>query len=143
MMGIKISALSSLSSQSINCIFCFRLRSLVAVVPNAVGEPLHVEPVEVLVGVEPFHVVLLHSLVVPVLILKLGLLVVVLVVHRFLLQVRVLLVELLHHLEVHGVVDLEALSLDLLLPVLVVDLHVVENRVDEHSDVWVLVREQL
>jgi len=35
--------------------FAFRLRSLVAVIPYAVGEPLNVEPVQVLVGIEPLH----------------------------------------------------------------------------------------
>ena len=39
--------------------------------------------------------------------------------------------------------DLEALGLDLLLPVLVVDLHVVQDGVDEDSNVRVLIREQL
>ena len=39
--------------------------------------------------------------------------------------------------------DLEALGLDLLLPVLVVDLHVVEDGVDEDTNVGVLVREEL
>ena len=39
--------------------FAFRLRSLVAVIPYTVGEPLHVESVEVLVGVEPLHFIFL------------------------------------------------------------------------------------
>ncbi len=39
--------------------------------------------------------------------------------------------------------DLEALGLDLLLPVLVVNLHVVEDGVDEDADVSLLVREEL
>ena len=37
---------------------------------------------------------------------------------------------------------LEALGLDFLLPVVVVDLHVVEDGVDENSNVRVLVREK-
>ena len=38
--------------------------------------------------------------------------------------------------------DLEALGLDLLFPGVVMDLNVVENSVDEHSDVRVLVGEE-
>ena len=71
------------------------------------------------------------------------LLIVVHVVHWVHLHRRVLLVILLHDLEVHLVVHLEALGLDLLLPVLVVDLHVVEDGVDEDTNVGVLVREEL
>ena len=38
---------------------------------------------------------------------------------------------------------LETLRLDLLLPVFVVDLHVVQDCVHKHPDIWVLVRKQL
>ena len=38
--------------------------------------------------------------------------------------------------------NLEALCLDLLLPVIIVNLDVVKNRIDENTDVWVLVREE-
>ena len=75
--------------------------------------------------------------------LLLLLIVVVHVVHGVHLHLRVLLVVLLHDLEVHLVVHLEALRLDLLLPVVVMDLHVVEDGVDEYANVRVLVREQL
>ena len=39
--------------------------------------------------------------------------------------------------------NLETLCLDLLLPVIIVDLDVVQNGIDEDTDVWVLVREEL
>ena len=98
--------------------------SLVAVVPDSVCEALHVESVQVLVRIEPIHVVL-HALVVAILVLLLRLVIVVHVVHLLLLQLRVLLFVLFHHLEVDRVVHLESLRLNLLLPVVVVDLHVV------------------
>jgi hypothetical protein len=52
---------------------------------------------------------------------------------------RILLVVLLHQLEVDLVVHLEAARLDLLLPHVIVDLHVVQDRVDEDANVRVLV----
>ena len=55
----------------------------------------------------------------------------------------ILRIVLLHDLEVHLVVNLEALGLDLLLPIFIVDLDVVEDSVDEHSNVWILVGEEL
>ena len=51
----------------------------------------------------------------------------------------ILRIVLLHDLEVHLVVHLEALSLDLLLPIFIVNLDVVKNGVDEHSNVWIFV----
>ena len=57
--------------------------------------------------------------------------------------VRILRIVLLHDLEVHLVVHLEALGLDLLLPIFIVDLDVVKNGVDEHSNVWIFVGEKL
>ena len=53
------------------------------------------------------------------------------------------MVVLLHHLQIHLIVNLVALGLDLLFPVTIVDLDVVENGVDEHANVRVLIREQL
>ena len=43
------------------------------------------------------------------------------------------------YLQVHLVVHLEALCLDLLLPVVVMDLHVVKDGVYEHANVRVLI----
>ena len=56
---------------------------------------------------------------------------------------RILRIVLLHYLEVHLVVHLEALGLDLLLPIFIVDLDVVKDSVDKHSNVWILVGEEL
>ena len=53
------------------------------------------------------------------------------------------MIILVHDLEIHLVVNLEAFGLDLLLPVIIVDLNVVEDGVDEHADVGVLVRQEL
>jgi hypothetical protein len=66
------------------------------------------------------------------------------IVHPFFsLHHGILLVVFLHKFEVDLVVDLEPARLDLLLPHVVVDLHVVEDGVDEDADVGVLVREEL
>ena len=56
------------------------------------------------------------------------------------LHLWVLLVVFLHHLQIHRVMYLETFGLNLLFPVLVVYLDVVENGVYEDADVWVFVR---
>lgn len=56
--------------------------------------------------------------------------------------VRVLALELLHLLEISLVVHLEATRLDLILPDLIVQLHVVEDGVHEALNVRVLVGQQ-
>lgn len=56
------------------------------------------------------------------------------------LHLWVLLVVFLHHLQIHRVMYLETFGFNFLLPVLVVDLDVVENGVYEDADVWVFVR---
>lgn len=66
------------------------------------------------------------------------------IVHPFFsLHHGILLVIFLHKFEVDLVVDLEPARLDLLLPHVVVDLHVVEDRIHEDPDVRVLIREEL
>lgn len=62
------------------------------------------------------------------------------VVHAVIFFVhRVLLLIIVHHLTVDSVVNLETLCLDLLFPVIVVDLHVVEDCVHQNSDIWILI----
>lgn len=77
--------------------------------------------------------------------LRVGLLIVVLhlfIVHfLFLVHHRVLLVIIFHELHVHLVVHLESLSLNLLLPGVVVDLYVVKDGIHQYSNVRVLIRE--
>ena len=113
-------------------------QSLVSVVPYPVGEALDVEPVEVLVRVEAVHIVV-EFVVIGAVVVLLLLVIVVHIIHAVHLHRRVLLVILLHDLQVHLVVHLEALGLDLLLPVFIVDLHVVQNRVDKHANIRILI----
>lgn len=120
------------------------LSSLITVIPDAVRQPLYVQTVEVFIRVESVHVVIQLVVIAVILLLlllllSLLLLVVVHVVHGIHLHLWVLLVILLHHLQVHLVVNLEALCLDFLLPVVVMNLHVVKDRVYKNSNVRVLV----
>jgi len=83
---------------------------------------------KVLVAVESVDVVVQFVVVGAIILLLL--IVVVHIIHRVHLHWRVLRIIFFHDLQVHLVVDLEALRLNLLLPVLVVDLNVVQNRVN-------------
>lgn len=56
---------------------------------------------------------------------------------------RVLLVKLLHDLHVDLIVHLKPLRFDLLLPDIVMNLHVVQNGVDQRPNVRVFIRKQL
>lgn len=100
----------------------------VVVVPYAVSQALHIEAVHAFVRVVALYIIL-QTFVVAVSILLL--VVLVHVVHVVLILFNlVLLVVFLHHFAVDGVVHLEALGFDLLLPIIVMDLDVVEDGVD-------------
>jgi len=105
-------------------------------------ETLNIQTLHAVFVVELLAVVLGHLLLLS---LHQRLLVVVhVVVHVVLLELAlVLAVKLVQQLHEHLVMVVEALGLDLLAPVLVVHLHVVEDRVHQHSDVGVLVTQQL
>ena len=101
----------------------------VVVVPYAVSQALHIEAVHAFVRVVALYIVL-QTFVVAVSSILL-LVVLVHVVHVVLILFKlVLLVVFLHHFAVDGVVDLEAFGFDLLLPIIVMDLDVVEDGVD-------------
>jgi len=119
--------------------------SLVAVIPDAVCQPLYIKPIQVLVTVKSVQIVIQLVVVAVVLLLLLLLLllvVVVHVVHGVHLHRWVLGVELFHDLQIHLVMHLESLGFDLLFPVVVVNLHVVQDGVDENANVGVLVGQQ-
>ena len=128
---------------SLNALVSFKS----VVLPNAFCQPLRVQVVQLVVRVKLFLVVvhLCPLLVVLRLHLSLCLLVVeVHVVHVLLCNRQgVFLVEFLHNLHINLVMDLEPLSFDFLLPPLVVDLHVVQDRIDQCPDVRVLVTQKL
>jgi len=56
------------------------------------------------------------------------------------LHLWVFLVVFLHHLQIHRVMYLKTFGLNLLLPILVVDLDVVKDGVYKDADVWIFVR---
>ena len=72
-----------------------------------------------------------------------SLVVVVHVIHGVVrLMQRVLLLVLFHHLAIYGVMHLEALCFDLLLPVVIMNLDVVKNCIDKDTNIWILVRKE-
>ena len=117
------------------------------VLPNAFCQPLCVQVVQLVVRVKLFLVVvhLCPLLVVLRLHLSLCLLVVEVHVVHVLFRHRqgVFLIEFFHNLHINLVMHLEPLCLNFLLPPLVVDLHVVQDRIDQCPDVRVLVTQKL
>ena len=115
---------------SLNALVSFKS----VVLPNAFSQPLRVQVVQLVVRVKLLLVVIHLCPLLVVLRLHLSLCLLVIEVHvvHVLLCNRegVFLVKFLHNLHINLVMDLEPLSFDFLLPPLVVDLHVVQDRID-------------
>jgi len=115
------------------------------VVPDPVSETLYVEALHAIFVVLLAVVLLVHLHLLLLGLHQCSLVVVHLIVHVVVVARaldRVLLVEFIQQLHEHLVVVVEPLRFNLLSPVFVVHLHVVKNRIHQHADVRVLVREQ-
>jgi len=102
------------------------------VVPDSVGETLYVEALHAIFVVLFTVVLLLHLHLLLLGLHQCGLVVVHLVIHIVIVARaldRVLLVEFVQQLHEHLVVVVESLRFNLLSPVLIVHLHVVQNSV--------------